>query len=92
MATDPSHIALSPTQQRMLAELADRTGLAWDEVFAAAIGGYRGPCEASTDARCRSFFDAMKDVVGIVRDAPPDLSCNPKHMQGFGRDRTSDSD
>jgi len=34
----------------------------------------------------RTFYDAMKDVIGIVTDAPADLSENPKYMEDFGRD------
>ena len=25
-------------------------------------------------------------IVGVYKDAPPDLSTNPEHMEGFGRD------
>jgi hypothetical protein len=25
-------------------------------------------------------------IIGIYKDAPPDLSTNPEHMEGFGRD------
>ena len=25
-------------------------------------------------------------ILGIYKDAPPDLSTNPEHMEGFGRD------
>jgi len=25
-------------------------------------------------------------LIGVYKDAPPDLSTNPKHMEGFGRD------
>jgi hypothetical protein len=25
-------------------------------------------------------------LIGVYKDAPPDLSTNPEHMEGFGRD------
>jgi hypothetical protein len=25
-------------------------------------------------------------IIGVYKDAPPDLSTNPAHMEGFGRD------
>jgi len=28
--------------------------------------------------------DLAKDLCGIMRNAPPDLSTNPKYMEGFG--------
>ncbi len=33
-----------------------------------------------------SAYEAMKDGCGIVRSGHRDLSTNPKHMEGFGRD------
>lgn len=34
----------------------------------------------------KSFYDAMNErgLIGCIQDAPPDLSTNPKHMEGFG--------
>jgi len=32
-----------------------------------------------------SVHDLMKDVCGIIEDAPPDLSTNPKYFEDFGR-------
>ncbi|MEY2429805.1 MAG: hypothetical protein QOJ40_2690, partial [Verrucomicrobiota bacterium] len=31
-----------------------------------------------------SLHDRMKDVCGILKGGPRDLSTNPKHMEGFG--------
>ena len=31
------------------------------------------------------FNEMVKDLVGSVEDAPPDLSTNPKYLEGFGR-------
>jgi len=34
-----------------------------------------------------TFFELLDEVglVGCVKGAPPDLSTNPKHMEGFGK-------
>lgn len=34
----------------------------------------------------RSLYDALKarGLIGCITDAPPDLSTNPKYMEGFG--------
>jgi hypothetical protein len=31
-----------------------------------------------------SALEAARRVMGVVGDAPPDLSTNPKYMEGFG--------
>ena len=35
----------------------------------------------------KSWYDMARELglVGIVKKAPPDLSTNKKHMEGFGR-------
>lgn len=42
----------------------------------------RERCEAEP-----TFFELLDEVglVGCVKGAPPDLSTNPKHMEGFGK-------
>jgi hypothetical protein len=34
-----------------------------------------------------SVYDLLQDLKG-VGEGPKDLASNPKHMRGFGRDRT----
>lgn len=35
-----------------------------------------------------TLYDAMNErgLIGFMEDAPPNLSTNPKYMEGFGRD------
>lgn len=35
----------------------------------------------------RTLFDALSErgIIGSITDAPPDLSTNPKYMEGFGQ-------
>ncbi len=45
--------------------------------------------EASGDNdKVRTLYDALqaRGLIGCLTDAPPDLSTNPKYMEGFGRD------
>jgi len=34
-----------------------------------------------------TFFELLDEVglIGYVKDAPSDLSANPKHLEGFGK-------
>ncbi len=44
-------------------------------------------CEPGKHESDETLFDVLDEagLVGIVKDAPPDLSTNPKHMEGFGK-------
>lgn len=89
MSPSAEAIELTAEQKREIAETAARAGRPWQEVLSAALRTYRPPV-ASEDAgqQQKSFFDVMNEagLLGIVKDAPPDLSTNPKYMEGFGRD------
>ena len=78
MATDPydeilnrAQRELNPGQQRKLAEELSKRS------------------ETTRDSNGdRSLYDAFDErgQIGSITDAPPDLSTNPKHMEGFGQD------
>lgn len=63
--------------------------MAWDEVLSEALRSYR-PARAKdgNGEKQKLFYDALQEsgLIGIVKDAPPDLSTNPKYMEGFGRE------
>jgi hypothetical protein len=40
---------------------------------------------ATSKPKKPSVHDLLKNLCGIVDDAPEDLSTNPKHFEGFGR-------
>lgn len=44
--------------------------------------------DASDGAKHQSLYDALnaRGLIGCLKDAPSDLSTNPKYMEGFGRD------
>ena len=41
--------------------------------------------DESREIRSGSFLQLAGDLVGCVKDAPADLSRNPKHLDGYGR-------
>jgi len=47
------------------------------------------PDIASEPKQAVSVYDLMKDSIGIVSSGIGDLSTNPKHMKGYGRDSKS---
>jgi hypothetical protein len=89
MAIDPRQIELSPDQQRLLADAAERTGRPWSDVLAEALRRYSASSEPRTSSN-GTFYDSMSDVIGVVTDAPVDLSTNPVYLEGFGRDHATD--
>jgi hypothetical protein len=42
---------------------------------------------ANGEQEQRSLYDALnaRGLIGCLKDAPPDLSTNPKYMEGFGQ-------
>jgi len=45
------------------------------------------PASAAADGADATLFDVLNEagLVGCVKDAPADLSTNPKYMEGFGK-------
>jgi predicted DNA-binding protein len=35
--------------------------------------------------RKQTAFERLKDLCGIIKDGPTDMSTNPKYMDGFGK-------
>jgi hypothetical protein len=91
MSIDPQQIELSPEMKKALAQKAEQTGQPWDQLLWEAIrlGPPQRPVAPEEGG---SFYDSMRDLIGIVKDAPSDLSTNPKYMEGLGRDRQGGAD
>ncbi len=87
MSISPEQIALSPEQKQFLVRLAEQTGKPWDEVLNEALAGYRPAVAPANGDEEESFFDAATrlGLIGCVKGGPPDLSTNPKYMEGFGK-------
>lgn len=63
---------LSPEdQQKLVRELTDRPE----------------PPASPKEGKPRTLYDALSErgIIGSITDAPPDLSTNPKYMEGFGQ-------
>ena len=67
---------------RKLSAVVKRRGMQKSVVVREALEQY---LDESREVRSGSFLDLAGDLVGCVKDAPADLSSNPKHMDGYGR-------
>jgi len=85
MSVDPKTISLTDAQRKALAELSNKSGKPWPEVFTEALSTYR-PRKDTNGKNGKSFADAANrlGLVGCV-EGPADLSTNPAHMEGFGQ-------
>jgi hypothetical protein len=91
MIIDPQQIELSPEMKQAIAQKSAQTGRPWDEVLWEAIGQSPLPAPRRPNEG-GSFYDAMHDLIGIVKEAPADLSTNPRYLEGFGCDHPNSSD
>lgn len=83
MAAGRITIRVDKTIQERLETIARATGRTESELVREAIEEY-----LSHQPPIRTCFDVAKKagVIGCVKGGPRDLSTNPKHMEGFGRD------
>ncbi len=90
MATDSYQIELSPQQFQVLGDLAARTHVTREQVLSSAIEQYRQALDQNQSAEnaTLSLADRMrkKGLLGCLKGGPADLSTNPAHFEGFGRD------
>ncbi len=85
MSVDPKTIALDDAQRKILAEVSDKWGRPWPEVFTNALSEYR-PKPHQNGHNVESFGAAAERLgyMGSV-EGPADLSTNPAYMEGFGQ-------
>jgi hypothetical protein len=76
MSVDPKTISLSDAQRRALAELSDKSGKPWPEIFSEALTAYRPKLE--TNGKNGESFGAAAERLGLVgcAEGPADLSTN----------------
>jgi hypothetical protein len=89
MATHPTQLVLTAEQMRQLDELAARTGKSYADLFDEWLASARmtEPAEVVANSSTqKSLYDVLSErgMLGCF-DGPTDLSTNPKHMEGFGR-------
>ena len=73
---------LKPSQRRCLEKLLGRPLQEDEEVTLVASAG----SSAAFNGRSQSCYEVAKKarIIGMVKNAPPDLSTNRQHMEGFG--------
>ncbi|MEX2316938.1 MAG: hypothetical protein WD669_07290 [Pirellulales bacterium] len=88
MATNPHDIHLTPDEWKLLAELASSTGKPPEVVVSEALRSYEAQQLSSSEngRQPETLFQRLdkKGLIGCIKGAPPDLSTNPKYMEGFG--------
>lgn len=66
---------------RKLAAAVKRRGVQKSALVREALEQY---LDESREVRRGSFLDITRDLLGCVKDAPADLSANPRHLADFG--------
>jgi predicted transcriptional regulator len=69
--------------ERKLMKRARAAGVSQSEALREAIRAWAG---ADEEAQELSYGERLRrsGLIGCIRDAPPDLSTNPRYMEGFG--------
>lgn len=75
-------LKVTDTLDRKLAAVVRRRGMAKSAVVREALNQY---LDESEEIRGGSILDLAGDLVGCVKDAPADLSSNPRHLADFGK-------
>lgn len=87
MASPVDEIELTPQQKQSIADAADRSGRPWRVVLSDALQtAFPDGLRDRDIAAQKSVYDVMLEdgLIGIIEGTPPDLSTNPKYMEGFG--------
>lgn len=74
-------LKIAESLDRRLAEEADRLGVSKSEIVRDALDAY---LENGGKAKRLSCLDLVRDLAGAF-EGPPDLSTNPKYLEGYGR-------
>jgi hypothetical protein len=76
-------IKLTEQQEAALRKAAEARGVSDSAIVREALDVYLAG-QVATSKR-RSVADVAAHLVGVVKDAPADLSTNPKYFKGFGQ-------
>ena len=71
-------LKIDESLDRWLAAEAKRLGRTKSDIARKAI------IQRRSGEKKTSLHDRMKDICGIIKGGPRDLSTNPKYMEGFG--------
>ena len=86
---DIPRLELGAELERRVEELARVTGMPATEVVREALDEYASRRSNGTEpAASETLYDRAKraNLIGCLKGAPADLSTNPTHMEGFGRE------
>ena len=83
MSTRRVSIRISPNLSKQLAAFVKQTGRTESDIVREALEAY-----CLKHASNPSAYDRMHELgwIGDAKNLPSDLSTNPIHMEGFGRD------
>ena len=83
MSTARITIRIEEETQERLETLAEAAGKSQSEVVRLALEDY-----LDRNEQVETCYDVFKKagLIGCYKGGPPDLSTNPKYMEGFGRD------
>jgi hypothetical protein len=87
MSINPEEIRLTPEQQEQLAQVAEQSGQAWQELLARVIGALPAEPSNGSGDQGKSAYDLLSEagLIGCIEGGPADVSSNPKYMEGFGQ-------
>lgn len=89
MASPVDEIELTPEQKQLIADAAKRVGRPWPEVLEWALRKYEDASGVRhKDFGNKTFMDVFLEDgdVELLEDGPPDLSTNPRYLEGLGRE------
>lgn len=88
MATESHQIQLSAEQWELLTAVSVRTGKPPESILSDALQSldHRQTSRGANGAPSKSVYESLLEAgfIGCITDGPPDLSTNPKYMEGFG--------
>lgn len=85
MRIDPGTIELTPRQKDRLAAIAERTGKDCSAVVDELLDAVPLPQDTKNGSGPQNLLEVL-EAIGAMGcfEGPPDLSINPKYMDGFG--------
>ena len=88
MATGFHQVQLSAEQWEFLTEVSVRTGKPPEAILSDALQSlaHGQTSQGENGEPSKSVYESLLEAgfIGCIADGPPDLSTNPKYMEGFG--------
>ncbi len=89
MAIQSEDIKLDTHSRSLLEQLAKENGASVSDILGTALEEYakKKTRRREYDSKLTCYDIAQQaGIIGMVEDAPSDLSYNPQYLDGFGRD------